>query len=181
MNENAVIKKLRAGDLGVLEAVWKDDSAKLLNLAYRILLDRDAAEDILMDVFVSVPEAITHFRGESSISTWLYRMTTNACLMKIRSSKRRAEILSENHEDIESYSIGHKTEELPIDDVEALERGLAKLTPELRSLLWLKDADGLDLKSLVDIFNAPEGTLKARLFRARAQVREALQEEVSYA
>jgi RNA polymerase sigma-70 factor (ECF subfamily) len=181
MNENAIIKKLQAGDLEVLEAVWKEDSARLLNLAFRILLDRDAAEDILMDVFVSIPETIKRFRGESSISTWLYRMTTNACLMKIRNNKRRIEILSESHEEIEASSIGHKTEELPIYEVEALERGLAKLTPEMRSLLWLKDADGLDLKSLVHIFNAPEGTLKARLSRARTLVRQALQEEVSYA
>ena len=181
MNEKAIIQQLRSGDIQALKEIWDANSTNVLNLAFRMLLDRDSAEDILMDVFAGLPDAIANFRGESSLSTWLYRLTKNACLMKLRSGKRHLEIIDGNRGEVSEYSVGADTPEMSSIDSESLQRGLAVLTPEVRSLLWLKDAEGLDLKSLTAIFEAPEGTLKARLSRARAQVRSMLQKEMNYA
>ncbi len=181
MSENEIIQRLRAGDLAALKELWKENSSHVLNLAFRILLDRDKAEDILMDVFVEIPSAIRGFRGNSKLSTWIYMLTKNACLMKIRKERIHLKIETTRSAEIEETAFG-KTESAETSlDREALSYGLSILAPEIRSLLWLKDAEGLDIRTLSEIFNAPEGTLKARLSRARAQVRNVLEKEIHYA
>ena len=92
MNENDLKRKLLKADADTLSVLWKAHSVSILNLAFRILQDRDAAEDVLMDLFVDLPKTIQSFRGEASFSTWFYRMTVNACLMRIRKSKRHSEL-----------------------------------------------------------------------------------------
>ncbi len=178
MDEKKLIRQLRKGDTNALKEVWNRNSERILNLAFRMLLDRDKAEDILMDVFVSLPEAIQTFRGESALSTWLYTLTKNACLMKLRSDKVHFKIEKERHFEIEERAIGNFGKTDDSFNREALQYGLSILTPELRGLLWLKDAEGVDLKTLSEMYNAPEGTLKARLSRSRAQVRQVLEKEV---
>lgn len=181
MSENEIIQRLRAGDLAALKELWKENSSHVLNLAFRILLDRDRAEDVLMDVFVEIPNAIRGFRGNSKLSTWIYTLTKNACLMKIRKERIHLKIETTRSAEIEETAFG-KTESVETTlDREALSYGLSILAPEIRSLLWLKDAEGLDIRTLSEIFNAPEGTLKARLSRARAQVRNVLEKEIHYA
>lgn len=181
MSEKEIIKKLQKGDLSALKRVWDEHSQHVLNLAFRMLLDREQAEDILMDVFVQISEAIQKFRGESSLSTCLYTLTKNACLMKLRSDKVHLTIETDRHLEIEERAIGRSERADAILDKDALAYGLSILTPDQRSLLWLKDAEGLDIKILSEIYNAPEGTLKARLSRARAQVRQVLDKETAYA
>jgi RNA polymerase sigma-70 factor, ECF subfamily len=181
MNESEIVKRLREGDLAALKELWNASSAHVLNLAFRILLDRDKAEDILMDVFVQIPEAIRSFKGKSRLSTWLYALTKNACLMKIRKDRIHLKIETTRSPEIEENAFG-KTDRTDKEiENEELSYGLSILTPEQRSLLWLKDAEGLDIPTLSEIFKAPEGTLKARLSRARAQVRQILEKETLYA
>ncbi len=181
MNEKSVIKRLRNGDLKALKEVWNENSGRVLNLAFRMLLDRDKAEDVLMDVFVSIPEAIQKFRGESALSTWLYALTKNACLMNLRSEKIHFKIETAHHEEIEERAIGRAEKADSSLDRDTLQYGLSILTPEQRGLLWLKDAEGIDVKTLSEMYRAPEGTLKARLSRARTQVREVLEKEALHA
>lgn len=169
MNEAQLIQKLREGDRQALALLWQRHSQQVLNLAFRTLRDRDIAEDILMDVFVAVPNAIQQFHGRSSIGTWLYRMTYNACLMKIRADKLHRQLESDNLEQITSTIFGHETEDTS-SDPELLEKGLAQLPPDTRAMLWLKDAEGLNLQELTEIFHMPDGTIKARLSRARHSI-----------
>ena len=162
-----------------LKALWDAHSKRVLNLSYRILQDREEAEDILMDVFASLPAQLSLFRGEAAVSTWLFRLATNACLMKIRSEKRRSELRAEQHPYICENTVGTGVQEHATLETSELERALSTLDAETRSLLWLKDAEGLEIKDLCTVFDAPAGTLKSRLSRARAALR--LQLEASYA
>ena len=146
-----------------------------------MLLDRDLAEDILMDIFVQIPDATQNFRGESSLSTWIYALTKNACLMKIRKEKVHLRIEKTQRNEIHESSFGESASKSSRLAKDSLFYGLSVLTQEQRSLLWLKDAEGFDLKTLSQIFQAPEGTLKARLSRSRTQVRDFLKKEKSYA
>lgn len=166
MNEKVVVRKIQEGSREALGLLWQESSSNVLNLAFRMLKDRDLAEDILMDVFVSVPKAIMSFREDSTLSTWLYRLTVNACLMKLRADKRHSELESEHWETIVDENLGH-SDKSPEYDGELLEKGLATLPADTRSMLWLKDGEGLDVKDLSEIFEMPEGTIKARLSRAR--------------
>ena len=176
MDEKVIIKKIQQGSREALGVLWKSHSTNVLNLAFRMLKNRDEAEDVLMDIFVSVPGKIQKFRGDSALNTWLYRLTVNECLMRLRSKKRHAE-LEEEHIDLVTVSaLGSKHEEKQDYDPELLEFGLSKLSAETRSMLWLKDAEDLDVKDLAEIYGMPEGTVKARLSRARHFVKDYLKE-----
>ena len=181
MNEKVIIKKIQQGSREALGMLWKSHSTNVLNLAFRMLKNRDEAEDVLMDIFVSVPGKIKNFRGESALGTWLFRLTVNECLMRLRSKKRHAELEGEHIELLTTSAIGSKHEEQIDYDPELLELGLSKLSAETRSMLWLKDAEDLGIKDLSEIYNMPEGTIKARLSRARTVVKNYLQENVNYA
>ncbi len=175
MDEKVILQHLKSGSREALSLLWQAHSANVLNLAFRMMKDRNEAEDIMMDVFVQVPKAIKGFRGESSLGTWLFRLTVNACLMKLRAQKRHRELEDEHLDAIVEEAIG-KTGNLDTKDFEPelLERSLAELPAETRSMLWLKDVEDLDVKDIAEIYRMPEGTVKARLSRARAYVRNYL-------
>lgn len=176
MNDKVILQHLMEGSREALAMLWQDQSGNVLNLAFRMLKDRDQAEDILMDVFVQVPKAVKSFRGQSALNTWLYRLTVNACLMKLRSQKRHRELEEEKIDTIIEEALGKVDATEESFDAELLEKGLAQLPAETRSMLWLKDAEDLDVKDLADIYGMPEGTVKARLSRARHFVRDFLKE-----
>lgn len=195
LNESIIIEKLRLGNREALGILWQDHSANVLNLAFRMMKDRDQAEDILMDVFVQVPKAIQSFRGDSALNTWLYKLTVNACLMKLRASKRHSELESENIDFIVEEALGKggmasgSTEGIAPSiqskaehyDPELLAMGLNELPAETRSMLWLKDAEDLDIRDLTEIYRIPEGTIKARLSRARHYIKNFIKERINHA
>lgn len=170
MDEKVIFQKIRQGSREALGLLWKAHSEHVLNLAFRMLKNRDEAEDILMDIFVLVPSAAHSFRGESTMGTWLYKLTVNACLMKLRAQKRHRELEEEHYGDITENAFGVLSETVSgmfQSKSKILEAGLNKLNAETRSMIWLKDAEDLDIKDLANIYNMPEGTIKARLSRAR--------------
>ena len=175
MDERVILKMVQEGSREALGLLWSEHSGKVLNLAFRMLRDRDEAEDILMDVFVQVPSAIKSFKGQSAVATWLYRLTVNACLMKLRAGKRHRELEEEHLDTIIEEALG-KADAASDFDPTLLEKGLAQLNAETRSMLWLKDAEDLDVKDLAEIYKMPEGTVKARLSRARSFVRNYINE-----
>ena len=176
MDEKVILQHLMEGSREALAIVWQEHSENVLNLAFRMLKDRDQAEDILMDVFVQVPKAVQGFRGQSALGTWLYRLTVNACLMKLRADKRHRELENENLDTIIEEALGEGDTREENFDAELLEKGLSQLPAETRSMLWLKDAEDLDVKDIAEIYDMPEGTIKARLSRARHLVRNYLKE-----
>ena len=176
MDEKVILQHLMEGSREALAMLWQAHSENVLNLAFRMLKDRDQAEDILMDVFVQVPKAVQGFRGQSALGTWLYRLTVNACLMNLRADKRHRELESENLDTIIEEVLGESDTREENFDAELLEKGLSQLPAETRSMLWLKDAEDLDVKDLAEIYDMPEGTIKARLSRARHLVRNYLKE-----
>lgn len=179
--ESISIPLLKRGSREALALLWQDHSSHVLNLAFRMMKDRDQAEDILMDVFVQVPKAIQNFRGDCALGTWLFKLTVNACLMKLRAQKRHQE-LEEEHGDIIIEEILGKPDEITVlnsageYDPELLNIGLNELPTETRSMLWLKDAEDLDIKDLAEIYRLPEGTIKSRLSRGRNFLRTFLME-----
>ena len=94
--------------------------------------------------------------------------------MKLRAQKRHRELEEEKLDTIVEEVLGKPDVREESFDVELLEKGLAQLPAETRSMLWLKDAEDLDVKGLSEIYKMPEGTIKARLSRARNFVRNYL-------
>ena len=101
--------------------------------------------------------------------------------MKLRTKKRHRELEEERLNVIVEEVIGKGDLQNGDVDTELLEKGLAQLPAETRSMLWLKDAEDLDVKDLAEIYGMPEGTIKARLSRARNVIKNYLQENLNYA
>lgn len=175
MDEKVILQHLKGGSREALSLLWQAHSASVLNLAFRMLKDRDEAEDVLMDIFVQIPKKIQGFQGQSALATWLYRLTVNECLMKLRAQKRHRELEEEHLDTIVEEALG-KNEDFDTGDFdpELLEKALNTLNAETRSMLWLKDAEDLDVKDLAEIYRMPEGTIKARLSRARKLLKKEL-------
>ena len=175
MDEKVILQHLKGGSREALSLLWQAHSANVLNLAFRMLKDRNEAEDVLMDIFVQIPKKIQGFQGQSALATWLYRLTVNECLMKLRAQKRHRELEEEHLDTIVEEALG-KNEDFDTSgfNPELLEKALNTLNAETRSMLWLKDAEDLDVKDLAEIYRMPEGTIKARLSRARKLLKKEL-------
>jgi RNA polymerase sigma-70 factor (ECF subfamily) len=171
-SEKKSLDELRAGRLEGLRLIYETYAERLLNQCYRILLSREQAEDVVQDLFLRLPGIIGEFRGESALGTWLYRVAHNMCLNRLQQAKNRAKLEWENAGELAPRSRGSSVE---LNDL--LSKALAGLDPETRSLLWLKEGEGVPLKELSGIFKLPEGTLKSRLSRARDKVKEYLDQE----
>lgn len=177
--DHIILQKIKEGSREALALLWQAHSANVLNLAFRMMKDRDQAEDILMDVFVLVPKAVKGFRGESALGTWLYRLTVNASLMKLRAQKRHRELEEEKLDTIIEEAFGKSDVQSDIGfDPQQLTLGMNELPAETRSMLWLKDAEDLSVNDLAEIYSMPEGTIKARLSRARNFMRNFLKERI---
>ncbi len=173
--EKKSINLLKDGNLEGLQWIYENFSKRILNQCYRILLSREQAEDILQDLFLKLPEVISSYRAESGLGTWLYRMAHNMCLTRLQQANNRFKLETENVEDIipQDQNASYEVQDL-------LNKALAVLDPETRSLLWLKDGEGVPLHELAKTFNFPEGTIKAKLSRARTRLKELLEKESEY-
>lgn len=169
--ERRSLDRLKAGDLEGLRWIYEHHAERLLNQCYRILLSREQAEDVVQDLFIRLPGLVSDFRGESALSTWLYRVAHNMCLTRIQQARNRGRLEEEN------LAGGGGGEGDAYETSDLLAKALAVLDPETRSLMWLKEGEGVPLKELSETFKLPEGTLKSRLSRARDRVREYLEKE----
>lgn len=140
--------------------------------AYRLLVRmvglNDAA-DVLQQVFLQVFRSLHRFSGESRFETWLYRVSVNESLQHLRKQRRRRWV------SLESDFMDHEPDqERDLDHKELLERALAKLDPELRSLFLLREVENQSYAEIAEALQIPEGTVASRLSRARQLLKQYL-------
>ena len=156
---------------------------RLFGIAYGITLDREESLDIVQEVFLRVFKKIHTFKEDSSLSTWLHRITVNLCLNLKRRWRRR---FKWRHQTIENSEIDDQLE-LGTDDYypEALYqrkelegilwKTLSKLPEQSRAAFVLKELEGLSYDEIADILKIKKGTVSSRLFYARKRLRELLE------
>jgi len=150
----------------------------VFNLAYRVLGNHADAEDAAQDAFLSAYRNFHRFRGDSSVSTWLYRIAVNAALMKLRRDKNKRTQTQTGYEEIQLVSTiaGPEKSALNSELRERLERGLDMLAPNLKAVVVLRDLQGLNNQEAADALDISVSSLKARLHRGRVQLREHIRE-----
>ncbi len=147
------------------ERIYTDHRTRVFSTAFRMVGNRADAEDITQDVFVKVFKKLKAFRRESSLSTWIYRITVNACLDFLRKRKRRQAVSLEACGEIPSTSVG----------VKDLIEGMVSTLPEgYRKIFILHDIQGLKHSEIAEVLGISQGASKSQLHRARAQLREKL-------
>jgi RNA polymerase sigma-70 factor (ECF subfamily) len=189
------------------ESKWKDEKVLVRALskgneeAYRFLyrvyapkigalvksyLGVDDIDDVVQEVFLRIYKSIKKFRGDSKLSTWIYRIALNVCNNIYRKMKNRGLTLDLTEAcDDEDYSIQYPTDEDVEKNVtdelmyEKLRKVLDTLSPEDRAILFMKELDGLTYEEIGNILEKPEGTIKSRLHYIKDKIRKALEEVVS--
>lgn len=178
--EEELVERLKRRDEAAFTELIRLYEKRIFQLVLRMLGDRGEAEDVAQDVFLTVFKSIDSFRGDSKLSTWLYRVATNHCKNRIKYLDRRArgkktelDDLSE-HDRVESASmsasahVARPDQQAEANQMEALmRRAIGELDEEQRELVILRDVENLSYEEIQAITGLPEGTVKSRLHRAR--------------
>jgi RNA polymerase sigma-70 factor (ECF subfamily) len=181
VDDAELVERSRDGDLSAFNQIVQRYQSQVYNLAARILGDRAGAEDIAQETFVSAYKALARFRG-GSLRAWLLRISSNLCYDQLRSAKRRSE--QSLDEAMESPGFAVPSRE-PSPEQQALsgelrdyiQGAILGLPFDQRNTLALVDVQGLSYEEAAEAMNISLGTVKSRLSRARAAVRDALMEQ----
>lgn len=162
------------------------------NLALRLTDNASDAEDLAQDALLRALKALPSFRGESSASTWAYRITVNAWKNRVRSEKRRgfwktvSLSLFEGGPDEESETRQFAADEpaagAALETAESdsqVQRALGELDEESRAVVVLREIEGRSYAEIAEALGLPEGTVKSRLFRARQTLKEKLKRKAA--
>jgi len=163
------------------EQVVVEYADRLYSIALRITASPPDAEDAVQEAFISAYRYLRQFRGEASPRTWLYRITVNAALARLR-DRRPQEYLDEVTErPDESLHWTHRAQDQVVaaELRDELERALGTLPPDLRAAVILRDVEGLSTREAAQVLEIGEPTLKTRLHRARLLLRQALTDYLS--
>jgi RNA polymerase sigma-70 factor (ECF subfamily) len=186
-DEQKLVALLKEGDETAFRLLIRKYQSKLYSIAYGITLDREESLDIVQDVFLKVYQKIHAFRGDSSLSTWLHRITVNLCLNWRRRWSRR---FRWHHQPLEREE-GGDYPELGTSDAlperlyerkemkEMLWDQLKALPKEARVVFVLKEMEGLSYDEIAQTLQIKPGTVSSRLFYARRRLRKSIEKILS--
>ena len=180
MENRELIAKAQKGDRGAFESLVKLHEKNVYNLALKLLKNRDDALDAAQDAFLKAWISIKSFRGESKFSSWLYQLTTNACLDLLRREKRhRAATPLEDEMELAADSTPQQAAEAA-ELRESLQQALDSLTPEHRQIFLLRQMRQLSYDEIGRLLGLESGTVKSRLNRAKKQLRQILLQQGNF-
>jgi RNA polymerase sigma-70 factor (ECF subfamily) len=170
------VARAAAGDRHAFERLYRQHVNRVFSLCVRMVSDRTNAEELTQDVFVRAWEKLHLFRGESSFSTWLHRLTVNVVLNVRKSEGRQRSRFEENDDeaggmDAHAGVIGNP---LAPGDLLDLEEAITTLPPGARRVFVLHDVQGYKHEEIAEMLGVTSGATKAQLHRARLLLREAL-------
>ncbi|TFG94904.1 MAG: sigma-70 family RNA polymerase sigma factor [Calditrichales bacterium] len=180
MTDTQLVQKAKKGDKTALAELISKYSERIYNLSLRILRNKEDAEDILQETFLTVIKKLDTFDGRSSFFTWVYRIATNASLMKLRKKKLNFVELPDNPDFVnrnveemfvdwsQNPSMDIQNEEIRND----LQKAIDQLSEIYRSVFILRDIEDLSIKETSKILGITEENVKIRLRRARLFLRE---------
>jgi len=182
--EQARIQRAQCGDLAAFNELVMEYQDAVYRQAFWILREPEAAEDAAQEVFLTAYRKLDLFHG-GPFRPWLLRITTNLCVDQLRKQKRRPtrplELFDDYEDEIESPSWLADPLDTPEQAAERSEskkylmKCIQQLSPEYRAAVVLIDLQEMDYREAARVLNAPIGTVKSRLCRARVQLRKVLQ------
>ncbi len=182
MNEETLIHQAQEGDIVAFNRLVVQHQELVFNVAYRIMGDPAVAEDVAQETFITAYQSLKSFRG-GSFKSWLIRVATNRCYDELRRRKRRPQTsLDEIMDENESFAFLRSPNEGPeahrqrVELALVIEHCLKGLPDDQRIVTVLGDVEGYDYQEIANITRASLGTVKSRLSRARAKLRDCLQQ-----
>ncbi len=187
-DERALVDGLKRGDDRSYEALVRGYGGAMLAVARRFLRDEDDARDAVQDAMIAAFKALPFFREDARLSTWLHRITVNACLMKMRAARRRPtaridELLPRFDESGHRVELETERATLIEDAVDApvvrarVRDCIARLPDAYRTVLLCRDIEELDTSETSSLLGISPENVKTRLHRARQALRALIERE----
>ncbi|HTY35899.1 MAG TPA: RNA polymerase sigma factor [Bacteroidota bacterium] len=146
---------------------------RVYDLAYGFVNDHDDAEDVAQEVFVRVYHALKDFRQDAGFSTWVYRITSNCALDRVKQKKRSiARFVPMDDSHVNGIAVGHGMDQA--EDNVLIERALHELPTLQRAVVMLRHIDGFSTRQVSDILKCSEGTVKTHLHRGLKKMQKKL-------
>ena len=187
MSEIDLIAAAQSGDQNAFAQLVEAHQGKVYSLSYRMTGNPDDAADLTQEAFLNAWRGLASFHGQSSFSTWLYRLTSNVCIDFLRREKRRTALpmtVEEDEEGRQAEVPDHRfspEQELERRELRrTVQQGLAALSPEHRRVLVLRELEGLSYQEIAQCLELEEGTVKSRIARARIALKEYLQKSGNF-
>ncbi len=184
LDENELIHRCQKGDLAAFDDLVRLYEKKVYNLAYRMSGNHDDANDLSQEAFLRVFQSLKDFRGQSSFSTWLYRVVSNVCLDELRQRGRRPTIsIDEPVSSDKGETMQRQLADTapPPDELaerrevrEVVQSCIEELSEEYRVVIVLRDLQDLSYQEIAEVLDCSLGTVKSRLNRARLALKERL-------
>ena len=180
--ERELVQRARKGDREAFHEIVEANKQRMLTIARGIVMSQDIAEDVIQEAFVKAYVALPNFRGDSKLSTWLYRITFSTAIdfrRKIQSYTARIRQINPDdefeHEIVDLNSERRPEKALESDRLRShIDKALEHLTPFEQSVFTLRHSRNLKLKDIAEVLDRSEGTIKNILFRAIRKMRDNL-------
>lgn len=187
--DRALLRRLRDRDERAFRELVEAHRDRVFNISYRMLGNREEAQDVAQEVFITVFKTIETFREEAKFSTWLYRVTVNHCKNRIKYlSRRHDRDRDQLDDDVQATNGAIATPVRAAQPDRALEgmqnevlleAAIKTLDEDQRTVIILRDVEELSIEDICDITGLADGTVKSRLHRARLALRKKLQGKLS--
>ena len=164
-DDRRLVDAARRGDRRALEDLLRRHHPRLHAVCRRLLDDESDAADAAQEALIAVASGLERFDGRSRFSTWAYRIAVNACLDELRRRRRRP--AAGTGEDLDALAAASPSVDAVADRLD-VGAALARLGPEFRAAVVLRDLCGLDYAEIADVLGVPPGTVRSRISRGRA-------------
>ncbi|MDT8441386.1 MAG: RNA polymerase sigma factor [Desulfuromonadales bacterium] len=183
--EQTLVQRILAGDETGFEQLVRQESSRTLSLAWRLVGNRHEAEELVQEAFLRLYKSLPKFRGESRISTWLYRTTTRLAIDHLRRErlKRKLFFMRASEDDVDPVDLASDPRDNPHRELQArqtiaaLRRSLSRLSPRQQVIFTLRHYEGLSLQEIADHLDLQLGTVKIHLHRAVTHLRRELADD----
>lgn len=184
-DDSDLIRSFNSGNHTAFERIVLKYQDRIYNLCYRFLGDMQEAEDAAQEIFIKVFKGLKRFRAESSFYTWIYRIAVNTCKNRVKSleyrkGKKNVELPDET-DTVNSRAVFSSDRENGPEEylekkerVERIQNAINELHHDWKTIIILRDIEGLSYEEISEITGSKLGTVKSKLSRARQDLRERL-------
>lgn len=190
LSDDALVTRAKEKDFDAFETLVERYQDKVYRLAFRFMRNETEAKEIVQETLLSVWRKLDGFKGDSQFSSWLYRVTANAALMRLRTQRRHPEVSTEELDPSfmdrggpaygQVTSPGDNWARRPDDELQSeelrtqLQKAINELPEIYRTVFLIRDVDGFSTEETAEALDISVPTVKTRLHRARIALREAI-------
>jgi len=183
--EKELLERAKNGEIEAFEKLVEGYQKKVFNIALRLIGSHDDASEAAQEVFVKVFKSINKFKGEAAFSTWIYSITRNVCMDELRKKKNKNVVSLDEEIKLPDGDVKREVEDdKPTPEViteknelrAVVRKAILSLSEDHKTMIVLRDLQGMSYEEISKVFKCPEGTVKSRINRARQALKEKLKD-----